>query len=140
MLARPFHRSPTPIQLIPVPVKVTTAWAPATFVRAALPPLLASLPFVYQVPLYVILGSVSSTRATPPLWAMLNDALTINKISKRKKVRKQRIILFLLRNTDAYWSPNDVCRWEGGATVAAVYDRRYSFCALNNSGTDVQIT
>src|SRR6266850_1483513 len=50
-VARPFHRSPTPIQLMPVPVNVTTARAPVEFVKAALLPLLPSAPFVNQVPL-----------------------------------------------------------------------------------------
>src|SRR6266850_8554722 len=88
-VARPFHRSPTPIQLMPVPVKVTTARAPVEFVRAALPPLLFSPPLVNQVPLYVILGSVSSIRVVPPCWALLNGALTSNILSKRKKLRRR---------------------------------------------------
>src|SRR5882762_8674472 len=131
---------------MPVPVKVTTARAPVEFVRAAPPPLLFSPPLVNQVPLYVILGSVSSIRVVPPCWALLNGALTTNTMSKRKKLRRRQIILSLLRNADASWAPNQhhgtrvrpVCEWE--EREVTVWSRNSVLDAVNSGLVLVRVS
>src|SRR5258708_881393 len=61
----PDHGSLRPIQVMPVPVKVRLAAAPASVERCALPPLWIPAVFVNQTPAYAMRASVSSTRWVP---------------------------------------------------------------------------